>query len=468
MPAQCKVFGILRLKILLLALGIALPAQADSLLERQADTVLLLNAINVAHLEGLEQCLCELRENQADRGCREQRQWPREEFRQVLINLAGEVRAIESACADVVERLLVNRIRLNYREMARALAKRAPRLRDYPMISERLDSHEAAHFDANPGHPLGLLAGLSLAVRAPRLEAQDLVAIRRDYNLASQAYCRDYAQQPQIVRRLEQAHRDPQLRLPLCETLLSRARARSLAALFQQIFSDYYTYAARRREREFRAQAELDYIDRINRNPLLLLLSSDNPDPSELLSGVRQILRLAQQRKSAFLEYRLSGKASDLRHFSAITSAFPYTRARAQDLPVADVERTFLHWQAEAARQATQHALLEAGMMVGVVTSCFLPWGRIFSAASATVIRSFCLAGVGIPLNTYFVWDAWDRYQETLELLFSSFEPGQQFSGLKSLERRLTNLQLIAILWPIGLNLKSTGEVLRLLRTTTP
>jgi hypothetical protein len=235
----------------------------------------------------------------------------------------------------------------------------------------------------------------------------------------------------------------------------------------QSEFSDYYPYAAARRDREFRANAEKDYVEKVNRNPLLLFLANSNPTDQELLAATSQVASLARARKERLLEIRLSARNdSDLAPFTRIKAALPYTRARARALGLdpKSFEPNFADWLEEMTDHEFNNMLREAGVALGLTAACFAPWGRAVGAVAGRIVRAGCLTGVGLPLNTYFLWDAWDNYHEALLLALSAIEPGQQFSNFQRVESERSKINFFALLLPVGLNLKSAREAASALR----
>ena len=435
-----------------------------SLARIHADTVMILNDINVAHLEGLERCLCEITRSEID-SCKAYES-TRIDFAQMVLNIAGNVHISEISCGEAIHRLLRNRIRMSYREMARALAKREPARREHPALAERLDWSARTHWHPSPSHPVNSLWLSNLPIRSPALDRDDYLFLRNAYREASEKYCRDFTALPNLQERIAFASR--QLAgANLCEVLLGLLPDHRHRRSLQSDFSDYYSYAAGRRNREFRAPAEREYLDKVNRNPILLFLKNDSPTDPELLEAVSEVARLARARKQNLLAVHAAAtQDSDLAEFTRIEAALPYTRARARALGI-DPEifaPTFASWSQEKADHEFNRQMGEISVGVGLLAVCFSPWGRIVGAAAAVIVRSVCLTGIGIPLNTYFLWDAWDHYHEALELALSSIEPGQQFSSFRQIESARSKINLIAVLFPLGLNLKSARESVAALR----
>ncbi len=116
--------------------------------------------------------------------------------------------------------------------------------------------------------------------------------------------------------------------------------------------------------------------------------------------------------------------------------------------------QTKLTQRYEKAKQ--QKELMEGGAVIAINIACALPWGRGL-AVGLKLLKFGCMAGFGVPLNTYFLFDATMEHQKTLSNVFSSVEFKQPFyeHGLEDTSSSSLGIYLGVALFPLGMEIKN-------------
>lgn len=446
-------------------------ASYETWLKLQQSTIVKLNQINYSHVNGLRQCACFESKSQ-EPFCSDVRGVEPPFIRQI-INFFGETVAEKVSCKEILNLLVYARLEQDWQEMRNHLSLmktpdfladpvKTETMQDVSYINDGLHQKVDYLFSTSPKHEIRnfpILSKLSIAPVA-ELSETEIKGQTKEYFDFSVNTCLKLAPQfLNVSRWVAKVHGitagDPKSfcdrliladdgNIPLSATHRIRKYAASLLLEIQ-----------RARVGSFRDEHKKKYLELAQTNPLLLLVDS----PRVRLSQLAKIL--------ASIEENARDRLESSEVYGGMTYTLPYTRAgwNAQELDANDFEthakRAYQAWQ----DQEFKKSMMQIGAVTAVVTACLVPWGRLISV-SLQVFKFSCLAGIGLPLNSYFLVDSIFEYRKALNLLFSSIETNQALdNALNKVSSAQTTATISAFLFPIGLNLVEAGMVIKAAKT---
>lgn len=462
-----------------LALLLAATAHANTSagwLRTHAETVAMLDQINVAHVAGLKDCACaeQVKANQRSHAaCAGQAPGDPGFIRQIM-NMYGERRNREITCTQILESLVFGRLEFDWPELRRSMALMYPAEHRVdgsgPAASESFvgDINLDLKIRRNPRHEIRNVVG-SIPVQTP---APLTTAEVTEYMVEYRAFGMGKCQQVLAAKRRANfpgstpgARRDYQglNDLQICQLLINgvipgRPTAAGAVWGVRADLEDVLPAIARVRNTEYRQQHQADYAALLQANPLLALVSRPRPSWNELIRALDYIEGNARS--------RLTRTQRDLREgnhlrFVGRYHAIPYSRARweAKEYSVAQFDAFLESNHAAFQRMENGRHQIELIATIGVTVACVLPWGRALSTAMQ-VLKMGCLAGLGIPFNAFYLLDSFNRYQGAFRNLFSSIEHQQAFfeDGVSKVASVQEEAAMSALFLPVGMGLADIAQ----------
>jgi len=206
------------------------------------------------------------------------------------------------------------------------------------------------------------------------------------------------------------------------------------------------------RWRTFHKEHQDRYAELVQTNPILVMVSAPRPKFGELIAALHTIQGNALARYEDVR--RDLAQTRDLEKYAGRYHVLGYSESIWSGSGKSEAD--FAHWRAVYVKKYTERqqreALIEVGALVGITVACVVPWGRTLAPAMA-MMKVGCLAGLGIPLNAFFLIDSIRGYDRDFRNFFSSVEFSQAFfeNGLDRLEGDRADLVLNALFLPLGL-----------------
>lgn len=467
-------------------------------LEFQAKAALMSDQINAAHVHSLKLCACYLLEKSGDRFAQcPQSDGKPPKFIRSIINSFGEKVSREVTCEKIIENLIYRRLEMRWSEVHVAMALMEPQQVSINEGSEYLSETETFGFgetSADRFHvPYKISTQVDHAIK--KLPWQDRIVVapatrltRDEYAEAMNTYrdwgfkrCVDIFKRTYGVNscpvnvfkppfdgaaynRLSPSQGSQYLTATYertCDELLFNQNAHETRAQFSSILKQL----ARERVAVFRKEHRENYQQWVQENPLLVMLPSARPTHRELVTALTIIDSGAQKRLRKSMEQSQPGK--DLSPFAERLDVSVYSTIFWEKSGRSPSEYNVFAAQAakRIAAEQSRRAWVEMGSIVALNTACLLPWGKGIGVY-LRVLKLSCLAGFGIPLNTWFLMDSLGSYSDAITRLQSSVETQQSLEvAMKEYDSERLGLALSTILFPLGMQLIEAKQAISLLRS---
>lgn len=450
-------------------------------MQNQAETVLMLDQINVAHIASLKACACHQQRSQNQRAHEACANLPAGEpaFIRHIINMYGEHRQNQVSCQRILEQMIFQRLEFDWTDMRRAMSLMMPeRLAietGYAAASESFHgNHDIdAKLRRRIRHEIRSFPGTGVPSRDPSpITAAELSEYLIEYRSFALEQCslliaaKRQAGFPGLstVRR-----RDYQSLTndKICEVLITGSGSGLQPGAVWTLradFDDVLPALARQRNTEFRQEHKTNYGAIIQGNPLLVLVSRPRPAWNELISALNYLERNARSRLAGTKRHL----TSDPLRFVGRYHALSYSRANwdAKGFAAANFDTHLESVLEEFQRRQNNQAQLETIAIIGITVACVTPWGRGLSVAM-NVLKTGCLVGVGVVFNGFYTLDAIVGYQRALREFFSSIEHQQAFfeDGASTVVNAQDELKLAALFIPLGIGMAEVREFRTALRS---
>jgi len=451
----------------------------ENWLKVQQTTIVKLNQINYSHIRGLRQCACfELKKLDSREGSCNNTNNDEPLFLREIINFYGESIAEKVNCKEILNLLVYARLEQDWPDMRAHLSlMKTPEYFVDPIKTETMQDvaylndgrrkkvdylfptaleHEIRNFPLNSKLNIAAVRDLS------EIEIKDLLKVYFDFSVKT---CLKLAPKfLEVTRWVAKAHAvsvgntqsfcnklilAQDGNIPLSETHRLRKYASSLLLKIQKA-----------RIVGFRDEHKKEYLELAQTNPLLLLVDSPEVKLLPLTEILVSIEANARERLERSVKDLNSNQNSEI--YGGMTYALIYTRAiwRSQGLDPSEFqtysERAYEAWQDKEFKKSA----IEIGVVTAGVAACLVPWGRILRA-TLQLLKFSCLAGIGLPLNSYFLIDSIVEYRRGFDILFSSVETNQALDkAMTQVTSAQTTATIAAVLFPIGLNLVEAGHVI--------
>jgi len=440
----------------------------------QFQTAGVVDTINAGTVRGLLQCACYklARQNQFPESCQAIDTHKEPVFWHGIVNPRGDRVDSPSNCDQALYLFVSKRTNSFYPDMVKAMSLMQPqKAMDELHITEIAPTYETAgdFISLLPAHRLKSLLNRNLvaAAIAPLDPAQ--VADNLDtYRMHLIRVCSEYFDQPQVKRDLADAgiYFNPHLNLNrdnVCKFLVYGSPLgpdpKTVLRLLDNVLMPYYQFAQHEMQK-FRNDQRDEYLERVNDNPLLMLVDSYNPSLLNTADALKKIDDNAQQRvkdwQAAAEEVHRKQQAyagredtweryvyGSLINYAGMQNLYVYSQAllKRQGWTPEQIQE-----QQEAMRavydihQRASHIALGVAVTAGAV-ACIAGPGRVLSAAIAPIAESGCFLALGIPVNAYMLFNVTKMYNEHLKEFFSTVEIGR---GLQSIESMDTSYAMVA------------------------
>jgi hypothetical protein len=462
-------------------LAVTHPASAEPTREgadwlfAQFQTAGVVDTINAGTVRGLLQCACYklARQNQFPEACQGFQDLRREPvFWHAVVNPLGDLVETPSMCDEALYRFVTMRANAFYPVIVKAMSLMQPQ---HPMdelsITEAAPTFETADnfISTRPVHRLKSLFNRNLVAAAVApLDSSQIAANLDTYRQHLWPVCLQYFDQASVQRDLVEASEYFKPRLALngenvCKFLVYRTPLstdfETASRLLDNVFTPYYQYAQHEMQK-FRQDERDEYLERVNDDPLLLLIDKSNPDLLNVAQALKKIDGNAQQRvkdwQQAAAKVRSKQEAyagrddtweryvyGSLYKYAGMENLYIYSQAL---LKIQGWTPEQIQSQQEAMRamydlreKVNSRVFLAAA--TGLAIACLVAPGRVLSAAVAPVMESGCFVALGLPVNGYMLFNVTKTYSQHLHEFFSTVEVGR---GLRTLESMDTDLAMVA------------------------
>ncbi len=447
----------------------------------QAQTVAMLDQINVAHVAGLKDCACaeQRRANQRAHSACADTPAGEPAFIRQIINMYGGRTQVSVSCAQILQNLVFSRLEMDWPDLRRAMALMYPQeIRldgSWEVMTESFYGNLSVDLKLRrrPRHEISNIIG-QIPVQTPtpltQAEVDEYLAEYRAFGMST---CTPliaakrragFPGSPRGLRGDYQGFTDTQIcQMIIFGVIPGRPTVEGAIWRIRGDLDDVIPAMARLRNTEYRRQHQSDYAAILQANPLLALVSRPRPAWNEL---IRALDYIEDNARSRLARGQRSIREGDLIPFVGRYHALAYSRPRweAKGFAAAQFDTHLQSSLATFQRRERGRQQIELIGTLGITLVCVLPWGRALSTAMQ-VMKMGCLAGVGIPFNAFYLLDSLNSYQGAFRNLFSSVEHQQAFfeDGVSTVASAQEEAAMAALFFPVGMGLVDIADFRRAL-----
>jgi|GEM_PF-6833290 len=438
---------------------------------------LLTDEMNLASIQSLEKCM-----NQDSTGGSYQNQ--------VLQAFSNEIVSIEEACEEVIEKHITRPLKESLQEVRFHLALAQPAARDdNPLFSESLSrSYDEFRWSNKLHHKAKGFFSISLSP----LSDTERARVASAYFNYSQEICAAYmmgsfAKDLSLAERRYNAQINFIDKSKICDDILSgpllmrSGLAHSIdvkdhmnIVLLQDIAEKYYQKAASQRIR-WQASHKKQYSALLSRHPFLLYIKTQFPKQGEIQSALREIQKNAESRlkrhtkiigKKDFSNQNIlknKDKILELLNFD-MTLSYMDSILRQRNSLAPNLSSIIDSLKKEKQAKDLESFKWTIGTVVVANLICFIPFGKLMSAASKLLFKKACFTALGLPVNTYFLQDAYRENRSDWRNYFSTFD-GEKYLNEFDVVRASQKMLYFELLFlPLGIQAGFIFDSLKKLR----
>lgn len=400
-------------------------------------------------------------------------------FRFQYIDQQGEVVTRPVSCEEAMPVVFENRLESEYLKMRISLALSRPgRVNEKYIMSMSNNLNYKINIDID--HPNDTsMTTLPFDIEKPApLSQREIKQAMRTYNRHKRKNCEVYAntvlrhelESHVLIKRLG-SQALTEIQKNFCGDLDIKKYSSNIFYSFKDVLRNYHRWLESKRH-DFRKKNLNVYYSLVNQSPYFLLLKNSNPSNEELLRALETIYDNAIQKKQEFKEYSYdyniseriseyhSGYLSesqkhdlfeDLSHYVNDPLFIKFYDAFSKKLS----EDTKTEINEVISSNDLKNTLKEVGIILGGMASCFIPSQKLFKLLkfvkplkSAKILKLSCLTALGIPLNSWFIYDSISRYEDGLQELLSSADGRYVIRKYDSINR--TDLLLNTLFFASG------------------
>jgi len=282
------------------------------------------------------------------------------------------------------------------------------------------------------------------------LSAREIKQAMRTYDRHARRQCEIYVQRhlghelesQMLIKRLGEKNIH-EVENSFCKDFNISEYAAGTHFSFREILRNYHRWLEEQRF-EFRKKHLNLYYSLINKSPYFLLLERPSPSKDELLRALDTIFENASKRKQDFDDFTADNNIEDrITNYRSGLLSDSDKRELFQDLSHYVNDPLFMKFYtsfSEKLDEETKYEIdgvissnelkdtvQELAIIVGGVASCFLPSQKLFKLfrfvnplRSAKIFKLSCLTAVGVPLNSWFIYESLSKYEKGLSELLSS------------------------------------------------
>lgn len=402
-----------------------------------------------------------------------------QEFNEKLLNMNGSWFIRKQNCGEWLSGFR-KVMAMDYTEM-RILA--AWRYETYSNLVNRNPQHAIAGTWLNPFKTLGYLAPLSQSEFKIEREKENNFSINKclEYFVEEEKPTTSQIETRRWVKNIS-TFANPE---KFCSDLILKPTENAvfLASIQMRPFVNWHE----EQKRILVAQKNARYLSLIQDNPLLAVISSPNPSPQEIIRGLNELksnqlsrqepLKLdpvKQRLLDRFLANGSNGKnlvnaelfqliealSKVARIHMGTEEALSFTTKNLPQKEAEAVTTEITKMFADLEAEKSAEMWIETGVLLGANVLCFLPWGRVFTAARSVVLRSACFMLMGVPVNSAFLLSAMGEHEAVMKTIFSTVSTNYQLAELAELDESSQTAAWSLAFMPLSFGVKDFRTVL--------
>lgn len=449
LKAKITIFLILVASINVTAYGSELRKQVNFLLN-QRDYIKFAQKINLNHINNYLTCL----ENKTQR------------FTFEYITKDGEIASKNPGCKKLMPVIFNNRLENKLQKMRLYLALSNPKRREEENIM--LSSGEL-YYKLNPEitHPnTTAFTRVSFEIKKPySLSKKEIRSAERLFDKSIRKMCRNYQKSFllfDIKSESLEKYLSPENLNVLIDNFCNKTSLDALSTrtkrLTRGLFNKYYSWLAQEVV-ELRKFYKDEYYKIINESPYFLLIKSSTPSDNELINALTVIKDNAlkvikddeeyEQEKN--IEERIKLYRKNILNEEEINSLFEDLTYYLNDPFFSTLEKLLKKDPDYAAKKRVESylrnkefkdLLVEVSLIAGGVGLCFTKLTSVFKMLKLTspvykakIFKLGCFTALGIPVNTWFIYDSLASYETSLINFLTSVDGRQIFKYYESISR---------------------------------
>lgn len=378
----------------------------------------------------------------------------------------GQIATKELTCTDVMPVVFTNRLNIEYSKMRIFLALAKTGYRDEAHIMSMSDNINYK-ININIDHPNDTsMTRLPYNIEKPApLSKREIKKAMRTYNRYTKKMCKLYVGE-NLKRELESDFEFKKLspknlneiQKNFCQGIDLMQYSKNIRYAFGDILNRYHRWLENRRL-DFRKNHLNLYYKQINKSPYFLLIKTRTPTREELLRALKIIKENALDKEANFNMYTQENKVEEkIIDYQSGVMTDPDKAELLIDLTfyVNDPlffkfyeifgEKLSLEAKSEIDALISKNEFMDSAKEIGIITSglaaCFVPTQKLFkllkfakSLRSAKIFRLSCFTALGLPLNSWFIYQALERYESSITELLSSVDGRHLIRKYNSISR---------------------------------
>lgn len=258
------------------------------------------------------------------------------------------------------------------------------------------------------------------------------------------------------------------------------ARLRNSSALSGSSFfslkglEDLYRKFVENERRLFVEELKKEYRRDLDILPLLAYLKNAHPSEQELLSALLKVetnAKIRSKDSEALLELLRCETDETIKvdeyailMDNQLARKYLPVVLKAQGMGEEEIEAAITKLESIRQQQLARKNKIDMGIVVGSLAICFLPYPGMKALTSSTrlLFRNFCLLGSSGSVNTYFLLNSRDKYQEKLHNYLSTPDGWNKLVKANDVLEAKSEYNLASLL--IGLEFIPAYDILKLVR----
>lgn len=424
---------------------------------------------------------------------------PRGIFKKTIFTKINTTSKVEISCQNVIDTIFNLRLKNRFRHMRLHLALSKPMFlegfRDSE-IGNSLKYKINTHIE-HP-HTSTLLLEFKEITELPPLsedegEVQEAMKLYNEFSSTQcKVYKNEYLKNSIDRHKVNYKVTQEKITISLCSEHpykeIINEKSRYLKEVKKEIIDDYFRWLHERRK-EMREDYLQLYYDAINHSPYFIYMPSANPTTDQLIYAMEQIQqnnleriqkmdkyrsenminkRIISFRKAHLATHELVDLKNDLLYYykdATLTGFSELNQNLASDEDYELRESLYLELNKEVEKQEQEQFIKHAGLLVAVVASCFTPMGRVYQKIKVSYrlkklpstrqfkkrSRALCFLALGVPLNSYFLYDSIETMKENFSNFSSSPDGVYMIQGFDSLNESHKMIVLNTLFIGLGL-----------------
>ncbi len=390
----------------------------------------------------------------------------------------GQVVTKFVSCQKIVPVIFDNRLQKEYKRMRAYLAlSRTAKVAEAHIMS--MSDNIDYKINRNIDHPNDTsLTLLPFDIARPEpLTDREVRSVMKIYHRKTKKLCQRY-----IHEGLDRALNDfsgidkttaDKLKTSFCTKLDLKGYSSNTIYSLIPVLRNYHEWLERRRN-EMRKEYLNRYYEVINKTPYFLLLEDESPSKVELIDALNIIKANSLDLIGKFNDYTqksdINGRIVDYKNNVLSESeknelledmTFYYNETLFLRVKSTVEDEMSLEAKAEVRqlvdKQDMVHTMKEIGIIFGGLAMCVAPIGKVLKLAKVTkyfqtakVFKLGCFVALGLPLNSWFIYDAIKKYEADLVTMLASPEGRHLMQEYNSVSNRDIILNTLFVGFGIG------------------